>query len=120
MSDEIPEEILKLMAEKFRMLSDSTRLMILRTLMTEGELNVTQVVEETGGTQANVSKHLKQLAEAGMVVRRKRGLHVHYRLDDPVVEKICHLVCETVLSELKEQVEKHSKLFDSEESGEAD
>lgn len=33
---------------------------------------------------------------AGLVARRKEGLQVFYRLEDPVVEKVCHLVCETI------------------------
>lgn len=107
----LPDEILAFMAAKFRMLADPTRLVILRTLMFEGERNVGQVVEATGGTQANVSKHLKLLAEAGMVARRKEGLNVFYRLDDPVIEKICHLVCETTLKELEAQVEQRRKLL---------
>ena len=111
MSQKIPDPVLLLMAEKFRMLSDPTRLMILRVLMTLGERNVSQIVEETGSTQANVSKHLKQLADAGLVARRKEGLNVYYQLDDPIVEKICHLVCETILNELEEQVEQNRKLL---------
>lgn len=111
MSQEIPDQVLLQMAEKFRMLSEPTRLMILRTLMTEGERNVTQIVEQTGSTQANISKHLKQLADAGLVARRKEGLNVHYQLDDPIIEKICHLVCETILNELEEQVEQNRKLL---------
>ena len=104
MTAPIPDEFLDLMAEKFRMLADSTRLAILRGLM-EGEKNVTQVVEETGRNQANVSKHLKMLAEAGLVGRRKEGLQVFYRLDDPLVEKLCKLVCETIVQEAREEVE---------------
>jgi DNA-binding transcriptional ArsR family regulator len=111
MAQKIPDQVLLLMAEKFRMLSEPTRLMILRTLMTKGELNVTQIVEQTGSTQANISKHLKQLADAGLVTRRKVGLNVLYKLDDPVVEKICHLVCETILNELEEQLEQNQKLL---------
>ncbi len=111
MAQEIPDQVLLLMAEKFRMLSEPTRLMILRTLMTEGELNVTQIVEQIGSTQANVSKHLKQLADAGLVARRKEGLNVIYRLDDPIIDKICHLVCETILNELEEQIEQNRKLL---------
>ena len=42
MAATIPDEFLDLMSEKFRMLSDSTRLAILRTLM-QGERNVTGV-----------------------------------------------------------------------------
>jgi DNA-binding transcriptional ArsR family regulator len=110
MSTPIPDELLDLMSEKFRMLSDSTRLAILRVLMA-GEKNVTQVVEETGRGQANVSKHLKMLAEAGLVARRKEGLQVFYRLDDPLVERLCRLVCETIVQDVGEQVRQHRKLL---------
>jgi ArsR family transcriptional regulator len=97
--DPVPDELLERMAEKFRLLADATRLAILRTLMQRGEQNVGQVVRATGRSQANVSKHLKQLTEAGMLARRKVGLQVFYRLIDPVVDKLCHLVCDAVLSE---------------------
>jgi len=107
----IPDEFLDLMAEKFRMLSDATRLAILRALMV-GERNVTQVVEETGRGQANVSKHLKMLADAGLVARRKEGLQVFYRLDDPLVERLCKLVCETIVEEVREEVARHKQLLD--------
>jgi len=111
MRKHIPDEVLIFMAGKFRMLSDPTRLSILRTLIENGERNVGQVVTETGGSQANISKHLKQLAEAGLVARRKEGLNVLYRLDDPVVEKICELVCETILNDLEAQVRRSRKLL---------
>lgn len=107
----IPDEFLDLMSEKFRMLADSTRLAILRTLM-QGERNVTQVVEETGRGQANVSKHLKMLASAGLVSRRRDGLQVFYKLNDPLVERLCKLVCETILEDARKHVAREKKLLD--------
>ena len=111
MTASIPDEFLDLMAGKFRMLADPTRLAILRTLM-GGERNVTQVVGETGRNQANVSKHLKMLAEAGLVARRKEGLQVFYKLDDPLVERLCRLVCETIVEEAEEEMARQKKLLD--------
>ena len=111
MRKHVPDEVLAFMADKFRMLSEPTRLSILRTLMVKGEQNVGQVVKLTGSSQANVSKHLKQLAASGLIARRKEGLNVLYRLDDPVVEKICHLVCETIVEELEAQAEQSRKLL---------
>jgi DNA-binding transcriptional ArsR family regulator len=106
----IPDAFLDLMAEKFRMLADPTRLAILRALM-QGERNVTQVVEETGRNQANVSKHLKLLADAGLVCRRKQGLQVFYRLDDPLVDRLCKLVCETIVQDAQQAVERQKTLL---------
>jgi ArsR family transcriptional regulator len=107
----IPDEFLILMAEKFRMLSDPTRLAILRCLMS-GERNVGQVVDETGRNQANVSKHLKMLSEAGLVARRRDGLQVFYTLSDPLVERLCRLVCETIVEEAQEALARQKKLLD--------
>jgi ArsR family transcriptional regulator len=106
----IPDEFLDIMAEKFRMLGDPTRLAILRALMA-GERSVGQVVEETGRGQANVSKHLKLLAEAGLVARRKEGLQVFYRLDDPLVATLCDQVCRTILQAARQEVERSQELL---------
>lgn len=111
MTAPIPDEFLELMAEKFRCLADSSRLSILRSLM-QGERNVTQLVEETGRSQANISKHLKMLFGSGLVGRRKEGLQVFYKLDDPLVERLCKLVCETIVEEAQEHVARKKKLLD--------
>lgn len=109
MPRKIPDQFLGLMAAKFAMLADETRLSILRTLMA-GEKNVGHVVEETGKSQANVSKHLKLMTNAGLVARRPEGLQVFYRLADPVVEKLCHLVCETIYEEFEQGAKVHEEL----------
>ncbi len=104
----IPDELLDRVAEKFRMLADPTRLAILRVLMA-GEKNVGTVVSETGHNQANVSKHLKMLAESGMVKRRKEGLQVFYAVGDPLIEKLCELVCGAVVREARAGIERDRK-----------
>jgi ArsR family transcriptional regulator len=110
MREPIPEELLDLIATKFRMLSDTTRLAILRTLM-EGESSVGAIVAQTGRTQANISKHLKMLHDGGLISRRKEGLQVFYRLDDAVVAELCHLVCDHILKDLEAQWKRQKKLL---------
>jgi len=107
----IPDELLALMAEKFRMLSDPTRLAILRCLTDRQELNVSQIVRLSGRELANVSKHLKQMASTGLVARRKQSPFVLYRLEDPVVDKLCELVCDSLRRELKAEVRWNRKLL---------
>ncbi|MDZ4687371.1 MAG: metalloregulator ArsR/SmtB family transcription factor [Planctomycetaceae bacterium] len=104
MSDAIPDNVLELMAVRFRLLGDVTRLAILRALKTSGEKNVGQLVAETGRAQTNVSKHLKQMSRSGMLARRKEGLQVYYQLADPVVEKICRLVCDSIVDDIKREI----------------
>lgn len=107
----MPKELLDLMAGKFRLLGDSARLAILRAVEEE-ERTVGQVVTETGLGQANVSKHLKMLADAGMLSRRKQGVQVFYRLTDPVVLKICRLVCDTILRKLQSQLRDQRRMLE--------
>lgn len=111
MAATIPDEMLDVMADKFRMLADATRLAILRALMA-GEKSVGRVVEETGRGQANVSKHLKLLAESGLVARRKAGLQVYYRISDPMVEQLCELVCRNVVRDVEAQMNKHREMLE--------
>lgn len=111
MPPHIPDDVLELMAAKFRMLSDPTRLAILRCLMA-GERNVGQVVAETGQGQANVSKHLRLLADAGLIRRRKAGLQVHYAIADPLIDSLCRLVCDTIQAGLRQEVERNRALLD--------
>ncbi len=85
----------------FRALADPTRLEIIHCLMKGGEQNVTQIVEATGHPHPNVSKHLRHLRDAKLVARRKEGLQVYYKLDDPLVEKLCKLVCESLLADFE-------------------
>jgi ArsR family transcriptional regulator len=99
MRDKIPRRFLEAMAARFAALADPTRLAIIHALMMRGEQNVTALVGAVRSTPANVSKHLRLLREAGLVARRKHGLQVYYRLDDPVVRKLCELVCESLLEE---------------------
>jgi len=99
MRDKIPRRLLELMAARFASLAEPTRLEIIHCLISGGEQNVTRIVEVTGHAHANVSKHLRHLRDAELVARRKEGLQVFYRLDDPLIEKLCKLVCEALLED---------------------
>ena len=96
----LSDEALRLVAERFKVMAEPMRLKLLRALM-EGEKTVSELVEETGGLQANVSKHLKMLLEAGILDRRKQGLNAYYRIADPTILELCDLMCGSVQSRLE-------------------
>lgn len=106
MADRISDAILETMAGKFRLIGEPTRLAILHALMNGGEQNVGQVVLETGRSEVNVSRHLKQLSKARMVARRKEGLQVFYRLTDPIIEQLCRLVCDSLFKDSDNEITK--------------
>jgi len=82
-------------ASRFRALSEPMRLKILRRLA-GGEASVGQIVDEVGGTQANVSKHLAVLHNSTLVARRKNGTRTVYRIADSTLLSICSIVCDGV------------------------
>jgi ArsR family transcriptional regulator len=86
------EEALALVARRFAVLSEPMRLRLLHALF-DGEKPVNTLVDATGGTQANVSRHLQNLADAGLLARRKEGLQVFYSIADPSIFQLCELVC---------------------------
>src|SRR5215467_5677476 len=72
------------------------RLRILH-LLEDRELTVSQIVRRVPTTQANVSKHLTALRAAGLVASRRDGVHVYYRISDPIVFVICRTMCDAIL-----------------------
>lgn len=84
--------VLDRLAERFKALAEPNRLAILAALRAH-ELSVTELVDETGLGQANVSKHLTMLHRYGFVERRKDGLNVFYSLADKDVFRICDIMC---------------------------
>ena len=99
-------DALELIARRFAVLAEPRRLRLVHALF-NGEKNVNALVEETGGTQANVSRHLQTLAQAGVLTRRKEGLQVFYAIGDPSIFKLCELVC----GSLEKQFSKHAGAF---------
>ncbi len=89
---QLSDEALTLIARRFSALSDRTRLKLLRALF-DGEQSVGALVTATNGTQANISRHLQTLTDAGILARRKKGLQVFYSISDPTIFDLCELVC---------------------------
>ncbi len=92
----VPAPLLDAAAARFRLLGDPTRLRILRALYDADEMTVQAVAAATGQSHANTSKHLRLLADDGVVEGRRDGLRVHYRIIDPTLRRICDLVCEAL------------------------
>ncbi len=103
----LSEAALEKVAELFKILSEPMRLKLLYALM-DGEKSVSQLVQETGGLQANVSKHLGILSDAGLVGRRKQGLHAYYRITDESVFELCDLACGSIHDRLVAELEDFS------------
>jgi len=91
--DKLPPQLLEHVADRFRVLGDPNRLRIIDALREAGELNVGEIVERLDMSQANVSKHLRLLQQAGILERRPQGTAAFYSVSDPTISNLCDLVC---------------------------
>jgi len=96
----IPEELVDLIARRFRAIGEPLRIRLLDSLR-EGEATVNELADELGASQQNVSKHLTVLADAGVLARRKEGTRVYYAIADDTVLDLCEDVCGSVQARLR-------------------
>ncbi len=95
---------LELIAKRFRMLGEPFRLRLLQQLQA-GEKTVNELVAALDGNQPNISKHLALLYDSGLVGRRREGNTVVYAISDPMVFKLCDLVCRNEAVKTKRQLD---------------
>jgi ArsR family transcriptional regulator len=87
----------------FRALADTTRLRLLN-LIADREICVCYFVEILKTSQPKISRHLAYLRKAGIVVSRREGKWMHYRLTIPKDEVASRILRET-LKHLRERPE---------------
>jgi DNA-binding transcriptional ArsR family regulator len=95
--------MLEVVAARFRALGEPLRLRILQVLEL-GEAPVGEIVERLEANQSNVSRHLQNLYDAGLVGRRREGSNIFYSISDPTVSKICRLVCDRAEEDARHQL----------------
>jgi DNA-binding transcriptional ArsR family regulator len=96
----IPDDLAELVARRFRLLAEPTRIRLLDRLR-DGEATVGELADALRTSQQNVSKHLAALAEAGMLGRRREGNRVYYRIVDESVFTLCEQVCGSLQEQLR-------------------
>ena len=92
----IDEETAISLAELFRTLGDSARILILAAL-NDAEHNVTDLAEHAHLSESAASHHLRHLRQMRLVKSRKEGRYVYYSLDDEHVKQLVSCGLEHVL-----------------------
>lgn len=83
---------LERLAGVFRAFGDATRLALLQELQ-RGPRSVNELQAVLGTSQANISRQLKVLHEAGLLSRERRGAQVIYAISEALVMDICEAAC---------------------------
>lgn len=83
-------ESVKVMA-LFKILSNDTRIRLLHHLVRSGESNVTEIAQVLGMKPQAVSNQLVRLVDTRMLVSRREGNNVFYRVDNGCVAPLLDL-----------------------------
>ena len=84
-------EVFESVARYFSVLGEPTRLKIL-SVICGGEKCVSDIIQATGMAQANISRHLGLMYQAGMLSRRREGTLVFYRVGDVHARELCRSI----------------------------
>jgi ArsR family transcriptional regulator len=92
------QRILQLQSGICKILSNPKRLEILHELR-RGEKTVSELASSTGLRQANVSQHLALMRYRKMVIKRRVGNEVFYRISDQRINNACDIMKEVLLDQ---------------------
>lgn len=85
-----------------QVLADPKRLRLIDALRDEVERSVGELAEVIGATYPNVSQHLNVMRDAGLVVSRRDGNTIYYRLAYPQITSACDIVSDVLRAQLAE------------------
>ena len=100
------KEIYSLHAEMCKVFSNPIRLEILN-LLRDKEMSVTELINTSKLSQANISQHLSIMKSKGIVISKRDGKMIYYRLSNPKIIKAFDIIKEV----LTERLEKSRKIM---------
>ena len=84
-----------------KVFSNPTRLEVLNLLKNK-EISVTELIEKTKLSQANISQHLSIMKSKGIVTSNRKGKNIYYKLTNPKIIKSFNIIKEVLTEKLKE------------------
>ena len=100
------KELYKLHAEMCKVFSNPIRLEILN-LLRDREMSVTEIIDKSKLSQANISQHLSIMKSKGIVISERNGKNIYYKLSNPKIIKAFDIIKEV----LTERLEKNRKIL---------
>ena len=93
-------EIFELQAELYQTMANAKRLAVVE-LLSHGEKSVGAIAEALESSTSAISQHLRIMKDKSVVVTRKQGQTVYYRLKNPKIIEGCHFIREILLEEME-------------------
>lgn len=80
------------LARVFKALADETRLQMVGLILHHGELCVCDCMQVLEVSQSKASRHLRYLANAGLLNDRREGVWVYYRIAEETGQDRCTIL----------------------------
>jgi DNA-binding transcriptional ArsR family regulator len=96
------DPVFNAVAAYFAVLSEPMRLKVMHAVC-GGERTVSEIVELTGATQTNISRHLSIMYRQHLLTRRKVGNQVYYGVADEAMVELCRSVCTRIASAMDQR-----------------
>ncbi len=93
------DRVFELHAAMCQTLANPVRLKILY-LLRSGEKSVNELAQMLRLPQANVSQHLAVLRDKNIVLTRREGTSIYYRISNPKITQACEMIRETLFEHL--------------------
>ena len=98
----VNKEIFELQAGICQTMANAKRLEII-SILGNGELAVGVLAERMDVKVSNLSQHLSIMKNKGILISRRDGVHIYYRISNPKVIKACSLMKEVMTELLHDQ-----------------
>jgi ArsR family transcriptional regulator len=96
------EEIYELHADLCKVFSNAKRLEIINTLK-DKEMAASDLIGRIGLSKVNLSQHMSILKSKGVILSRREGVNIYYRIANPKIVQACHLIREVLLEQFQEK-----------------
>jgi ArsR family transcriptional regulator, virulence genes transcriptional regulator len=96
------ENIYELHADLCKIFSNAKRLEIINTIK-DKEMAASELIERIGLSKANLSQHMSVLKSKGVILTRREGVNIYYRIANPKIIQACHLMTEVLLEQFQEK-----------------
>lgn len=96
------EEIYELQADICKIFANAKRMEIINILK-DGETSANELIERTGLSKANLSQHMAILKARGVILTRREGVNIHYRIANPKIIQACNLMREVLAEQIQEK-----------------
>ncbi|MGP8153793.1 MAG: ArsR/SmtB family transcription factor [Smithella sp.] len=92
------ENIFKLQADICKVFANETRLEIIN-LLKDKETSTHEIMHKTGLSKVNISQHINVLKSKGVIVSRREGQQLLYKIANPKIIQACTLMREVLVEQ---------------------